>query len=91
MREQDGALRQTASGLFVPEEHSRERQVWTRDECRLVERATKFLDSKGVRTFFGCTNPECKAAPMTRERMADGGIRLRCAHMDREMPRTESK
>lgn len=91
MRSTDGALRQTAGGLYVPETLSRARQVWTRDETRLVERATKLLEAKGVRTFFQCTEPECKGAPMTRERMGDGGILLRCAHMDREMPRTEAK
>lgn len=79
--------RQHASGLLVPNELSRKREVWTRDEWKVLERATKLLGSRGVDMFLRCENDACKAAPMERIRRNDGGITLRCACTDREMTR----
>lgn len=73
-----------ASGLYVPDEHSRTREVWTRDEWRILERAMKLLQSRNVDVFFGCPEPGCKKAPIERVRRNDGGVTLRCAHKDRE-------
>jgi hypothetical protein len=76
--------RQHASGLLVPPDISREREVWTRDEWKVLERAAQLLKAKGVDLFLGCPEPDCKGAPMTRVRRNDGAITLRCAHKDRE-------
>jgi len=74
-----------ASGLLVPEDVAREREVWTRDEWKALEKVTKFLQGKGVELFMGCTHHDCKKLPIERIRRADGGLTLRCAHKDREI------
>lgn len=68
---------------MVPAELSRDREVWTWDEWRLLERATKFLEGKGLRVYFGCTEPACRFRPLARVRGADGSIVFRCEHKDR--------
>lgn len=75
--------RPNASGLIVPEAVSREREVWTKDEWRLIQRATKFLRTKGVQVFFRCEQPACQGKPMNRTRQADGAIVMQCDHKDR--------
>ena len=81
-------VRQSASGLWVPEELSREREVWTRDEARLLERATKLLESRGVALYLRCTHPDCATVPIERLRAADGGLLLRCGHRDRHLSKS---
>lgn len=81
------AFREHASGLLVPQELSREREVWTLDEFKILERATKLLQTRGVSLFLGCSDAKCKAQPLERIRRPDGGITLRCAHRDREFTR----
>jgi hypothetical protein len=77
-------FREHASGLIVPAEHSREREVWTREEWRLIDRATKFLEGKGLKVYLRCEHsPACKKEPMDRIRQADGGVSLQCSHKDR--------
>ena len=76
-------MRAHASGLIVPEAQSRAREVWTKDEGRLLERATKLLDAKGIKLFLGCTEPRCKVAPITRKRLANGDFVLECEHKTR--------
>lgn len=81
-----GFRRSVGTGLIVPEEHSRQREVWSKDDLRLLDRATKMLASYGMEIFLGCKEPACKAAgPIERHRRNDGGITLRCAHKDREV------
>ena len=82
-----GFARHDGSGLFVPEELKRAREVWTYDEWRVLERATKLLDSRGMQVYFGCPEPQCRERPMERIRNLDGGITLRCAHKDRVVVR----
>lgn len=79
--------RARASGLLVPDEISRAREVWTPDEKRLLDRATKLLESRGVELFMGCGETQCKGTPIERLSNADGGMTLRCAHKDRVFPR----
>lgn len=81
----DPAFREHASGLIVPAELSREREVWTREEWRAIDKATKFLESKGVTVFLGCSDERCRKAPIERIRRLDGGLTLRCSHRDREV------
>lgn len=76
-------FREHASGLYVPTELSRAREVWTSAEWRAIDRATKILTDKGVKLYLRCEQPSCKAAPMERLRNPDGGITLRCQHKDR--------
>lgn len=80
----DGAFRKTESGLIVPAEISREREVWTWPEWRALEKATQLLQSRGVTVYLRCDHSrECMAHPIERVRNLDGGITLRCAHKDR--------
>lgn len=81
--DRDPAFREHASGLIVPAELSREREVWSKDEYRTLERATRLLTSRGVSLFMGCDDPKCKNTPIERLRNPDGGITLRCFHKDR--------
>ncbi len=41
-----GFRQSPASGLIVPEEHSRQREVWTREERKIFERAMALLDRR---------------------------------------------
>ena len=82
------SFREHASGLIVPDELSREREVWTKDEWKMFDRAMKFLDSKRITVFLACKETRaCKEAPIERWRQPDGGISLRCAHKDRVVVR----
>lgn len=78
-------FREHASGLIVPAELSRERQIWTREEWKLLNRVTKMLDGHGVSILLKCDQPACKAAPIQALRLPSGDFRLRCAHADRVM------
>lgn len=75
------------SGLFVPDEHKRKREVWCRDQWKHVERATKFLESRGVEMFFRCPEATCGDKPIERIRNLDGGLTFRCNHLDRVIPK----
>lgn len=81
----EGNLRRHASGLYVPEEMAREREVWTREDWRVLEKATALLQARGLELFLGCTDHRCKAQPVARIRRNDGGITLQCAHKAREV------
>ena len=73
-----------ASGLIVPDFLAREREVWTRADWKILERATKLVASRGLRMFLQCAEtPACRETPLARHREPDGGISLRCAHRDR--------
>lgn len=76
-------FRENAAGLVVPEALSREREVWTKDEWRLLERAVKLLGARQMRVYFGCPDDRCRSGPIQRFRLPDGSIALRCAHRDR--------
>lgn len=70
------------SGLLLPEPLSRDRQVWTRDEWKLLNRAQQLIARKGMRLILKCETPACADAPITKVREGDGFL-LRCAHADR--------
>lgn len=82
-----GFKRQTGSALIVPEEHARQREVWTKDEARLLERATKLLESRGIALHLRCPHDGC-TAPLERLRAPDGGLILRCDHKERHLSRS---
>lgn len=78
-----GFRRATSSGLIVPEDISRAREVWTHDEGRKLDWITKLANKRELKLFLGCTHPECQKAPIERIRLANGDWVLRCAHKDR--------
>lgn len=80
-----------ASGLLVPDEFRREREVWTREDLRLIDKATVFLDQHGVEVYLRCSHEGCHGAPMERIRNLDGGITYRCHHRDRVVVKFPSK
>jgi hypothetical protein len=82
----DPAFREHASGLIVPAAISREREVWSRDEWKTLDRAAAFLERRGVAFLLACDRPDCrKQGALERVRRDDGGLTLRCAHKDREI------
>lgn len=78
-------FRKNSTGLIVPEDISRKREVWTKSEWRILERATKLLKSRDIQIFLRCDQKDCQKEPMERLRRPDGGITLRCQHKDREI------
>lgn len=78
-----GYRRSLQSGLLVPEEISRERQVWTADEGRLLDRAAKLLHRKGINLKMECQREGCQVAPLSKHQTPGGGFILRCEHADR--------
>lgn len=81
------AFREHESGLMVPTELSRERQVWTTQEAALLNRVTKLIGSRGMIMMFRCTHERCQKAPIERQRAPGGDMILRCEHMDRVFTR----
>jgi hypothetical protein len=60
----------------------RTRQVWTRDEWRLITRVVAFLQGKDVAVVLGCRERACQGEPL---RLIQGphGLVLRCKCTDR--------
>lgn len=72
------------SGLVVPEELSRKREVITKDEWRALERAIqRVLGPREIAFTMRCVHPGCPDPAMVRIRNADGGFTLRCGHAER--------
>lgn len=76
-----------ASGLLVPEEFKREREVWTKDETKAVMKALTLLEKRGLAVLIGCPEDTCRKAPIERVRNLDGSITMRCEHKDRLLSR----
>lgn len=83
MQDLPHGFRRHVGGLIVPEEVSRVQQVWTRDEWRLLDRATKLMNAHGLNLQLQCQNQACQATKIERMRRPDGTKMLRCEHMDR--------
>lgn len=77
------AFREHASGLVVPTELSRERQVWTKSEAALLNRVTKLIGERGMIMMFRCTHERCQQTAITRQRGNGGEMILQCEHLDR--------
>lgn len=75
-----GFRRSSASDLLVPEAHSRQREVWTKDERKLFERAMALLDRRNIRVQFACA--DCRE-PITKHLKVSGDGVLRCSHKER--------
>lgn len=79
--------REHVSGLLVPEDVSRARQVWTADEWRLLDRAMTLLGGHMVAVRLACGSSGCSDRTLTRVPTPDGGYVLRCACTDRVFQR----
>jgi hypothetical protein len=80
-----GFRRSVDTGLILPETLSRAREVWSKDDFRQLDKLTKFIEAKGLLLFLGCPQRACRETPIERMRRIDGGITLRCAHLDRDV------
>lgn len=77
----------SGSGLLVPAAISRDREVWTKDESRLLDRAIALLGSRGLKLQLACNDPACASPTLERMRTTDGSFTLRCGHKDRVFTR----
>ena len=80
-------FRRSPVGLFVPEEYSRERQAFTWQEWRDIERVTRLLTSRQVKFLMACDTKGCPDPKLERIRNLDGSITLRCGCRDRVFTR----
>lgn len=76
------------SGLLVPEAQVRNRQVWSRDEWKQVDRASRLLRGHGVAVLMRCNRPACPDSMLTPATLADGSSVLRCGCTDRVLSRS---
>jgi hypothetical protein len=70
------------TALLVPEEQSRKRQVWPRDEGRALDRAIVLLQSHAVTLMLKCGERDCPDRQMERIQ-TEQGYTLRCGCTDR--------
>lgn len=72
----------SGSGLVVPEELARERETWTRDEWRLIDRLMKIMRSRNLAVTLHCNDERCKGAEI--EVLQGGaGFSWQCKHKTR--------
>lgn len=76
----DGAMRQHASGLYVPEAVSRRRVVLTYQDWSKIERGMKTLARVDVLTAMKCKVCD---GPIARVLLETGQTSLRCGCTDR--------
>lgn len=77
----DNGFHPSASGLLIPDSVERPRQVWTNDERRILDRATRLANSRGLALQLACVDCGIKH-PLERVPTAHG-FTLRCNHLDR--------
>lgn len=82
-----GFRQSPASGLIVPEAQSRERQVWTNDEARLLDRAFRLLTARGVQFALGCATCQGSEKALKMTKNVAGERIARCGHLDRILSR----
>jgi len=74
--------RQHDSGLYVPEAIARRRQVWTRTEWKLYERALSLFAVQGLAVKMQCNEPRCDDRAIVKLLDGDNPV-LRCGCSDR--------
>lgn len=75
-----------ASGLVVPADVARIREVWTNDERKQLARALGLCDQRQVLVGLKCGRPGCPD-PMLRRVETPEGFSLRCGCVDRVIRR----
>lgn len=76
-----GFRHSATSDLVVPEEVSRQREVWTREEMKLLRRTEKLLRSRNLDLYVLCLDERCKEQPrVTAMRDAQGKVVMECEH-----------
>lgn len=73
--------------LLVPDDVSRTRQVWTRDEWKVIDRAIGLLKARRIRTEMFCEEDHCHGRTIEAARLSGRAIRLRCDCTDRMFTR----
>lgn len=80
------------SGLLVPESAvppqpppTLTREVWLREDLKILRRMDKRLVALGVRTMLLCVNPDCKAPLLGLQAEEDGTTVLQCGCKRREI------
>ena len=86
-------FRQTNSGLIVPEDVSREREVWTDQERMIFQKAVDLATRKGLLMVFTCPHARCAQHAQVRLLATPGGQELVCEHKRRllEAPLVENR
>ena len=76
------------SGLVVPESAPRDREVWTKDEKKLIDRVTRMLRGRKIRLVLKCADDACDLTPLEFIPVRENGeFILRCPHLDRVFTR----
>lgn len=75
-----------ASGLVVPTEVARVREVWTNDERKLLARALGLCGAHQVLVGLQCGRPGCPE-PIIRRVETPEGFALRCGCVERVIQR----
>lgn len=73
----------TDTGLLVPVAAKRQREVWTKDEWKLLNRLGKLLKSRQMSFSIHCTTDDCKDKPMAFTPRPDGTSALACQCKER--------
>lgn len=76
----------------IPIISARNREVWTYDNKRLLDRMAMLLHSANVRLLFECSAPLCPSPQITlvHDERVPGARLLRCGCTDRHFaPRTQ--
>lgn len=79
----DPAFRRHDSGLFVPADISREREVWTKADSKILDRALALLQSRHLTVLMRCDEPKCRGSKLERIKGVGTEYTLRCPHKDR--------
>lgn len=72
-----------SSGLLVPVDAGRTREVWTKADWKLLNKAGAFLASRGMAFHLVCLSSECKGVNLEQARDTAGRTSLRCKCKDR--------
>lgn len=72
--------------LLVPASLEREREVWTRDDWKAVDRAAKVLKARGVKVVLTCEQCQVNGT-LTMAADPTGDLTLSCAHKTRILTR----
>lgn len=76
------AFQEHVSGLLVPKAHVRIRQVFTKEEWRLLDKVSRLFKSRGVALLMECEQPAC-SKEIQQVQIPGAGLMLRCQCTDR--------